>query len=471
MALKRALLVFILLSFTQWDTFSQVGIGTTTPDASSALEITSTTSGLLTPRMTTAQRTGISSPAVGLLVFDITENAFYYYNGGSWVRFEGARNNYKLIKSAADLSDELTAGGGTSYQLSTNTFYEINGTIVLSFPIDLNEAYIAGLDTNEDVLVHTGGTIFSGSAGGSIRNLTLVAAGVGGKIFDITGTNTETLVIQNSIIANTTNVGTIQDFSTVFMNIIQFSGNTDGITFTDINSLLLSNLGWFGNNAGTYETYTGTYSILEKQGGFSDVAGGATGIDVSSNPTVTNGSITGTSFTGAGTYVDPYTVGGFSGFNFSKEWNVLCPGLLTENDEVATGNLYVSSTATTSISASNTPTKMAGTTTGLNLFRTTSSTDNRITYTGTKTRFFTYTGSISVTASANGKRFVFYLAKNGSILPESEQSRKIANGADRGSISLSGVVELSTNDYVEVWVENINDATNITAESMNLLIK
>jgi hypothetical protein len=36
-------------------TFAQVGIGTNTPDASSILDITSTTGGLLTPRMTAAQ--------------------------------------------------------------------------------------------------------------------------------------------------------------------------------------------------------------------------------------------------------------------------------------------------------------------------------------------------------------------------------------------------------------------------------
>lgn len=64
--------------------FSQVGIGTTSPDTSSVLDISSTTQGLLTPRMTTAQRTAITTPAIGLLVYDTDEDAFYYYNNGSW---------------------------------------------------------------------------------------------------------------------------------------------------------------------------------------------------------------------------------------------------------------------------------------------------------------------------------------------------------------------------------------------------
>jgi hypothetical protein len=38
-------------------------------------------------------------------------------------------------------------------------------------------------------------------------------------------------------------------------------------------------------------------------------------------------------------------------------------------------------------------------------------------------------------------------------------------------MTLSGVTQLQTNDFIEVWVENINDGTDITMESMNLLIR
>ncbi len=49
------------------------GIGTTFPNASSLLDITSTTKGILIPRMTQAQRNAISSPATGLMIFQ-TDN-------------------------------------------------------------------------------------------------------------------------------------------------------------------------------------------------------------------------------------------------------------------------------------------------------------------------------------------------------------------------------------------------------------
>ncbi len=71
------------------EVFSQsVGIGSTTftPNASSILEIQSTAKGMLIPRMTLAQRTGIASPATSLLVYQTDAPAgFYYYNGTQWL--------------------------------------------------------------------------------------------------------------------------------------------------------------------------------------------------------------------------------------------------------------------------------------------------------------------------------------------------------------------------------------------------
>jgi hypothetical protein len=53
---------------------AQVGIGTTTPDNSSLLDLSSTTKGFLLPRMTTDQQTALINPAIGLTVFNITNN-------------------------------------------------------------------------------------------------------------------------------------------------------------------------------------------------------------------------------------------------------------------------------------------------------------------------------------------------------------------------------------------------------------
>jgi hypothetical protein len=61
-----------------------VGVGTTAPDASAILDLTSNTKGWLPPRMTTAERNAISSPAIGLTIYNTTANGLESYNGTGW---------------------------------------------------------------------------------------------------------------------------------------------------------------------------------------------------------------------------------------------------------------------------------------------------------------------------------------------------------------------------------------------------
>jgi len=69
-------------------TFGQVGINNENPDPSAALDISSSTGGLLVPRMTQTQRDAISPAATGLMIYQTDGTAgFYYYNGGSWVAY------------------------------------------------------------------------------------------------------------------------------------------------------------------------------------------------------------------------------------------------------------------------------------------------------------------------------------------------------------------------------------------------
>jgi hypothetical protein len=73
------------------NTGTAIGIGTASPNASALVEIQSTTQGLLLPTMTLAQKTAITSPATGLLIFQTDGTAgFYYYSGTAWVPIAGA---------------------------------------------------------------------------------------------------------------------------------------------------------------------------------------------------------------------------------------------------------------------------------------------------------------------------------------------------------------------------------------------
>jgi len=61
-----------------------LGLNNPTPHASAILDLVATNRGLLVPRMTTSQRTGISSPATSLLVYDTDNNYYYFYTGTYW---------------------------------------------------------------------------------------------------------------------------------------------------------------------------------------------------------------------------------------------------------------------------------------------------------------------------------------------------------------------------------------------------
>jgi|SaaInl47_10m_RNA_FD_contig_111_230133_length_2760_multi_5_loop_3 hypothetical protein len=84
------LLAAVLLAAT---TYAQIGVNNENPDASAALDITSTTGGLLPPRMTTTQRDAISA-AKGLVLFNTTTNTLQINEGdattANWVSLSPA---------------------------------------------------------------------------------------------------------------------------------------------------------------------------------------------------------------------------------------------------------------------------------------------------------------------------------------------------------------------------------------------
>ncbi len=89
--MKRILLqsvaVSLLLFISRYSNAQSVGINSTgsAPDASAMLDVSSTTSGMLIPRMTENQRTAIASPAIGLMVYQTDDTTgFYFYDGSLW---------------------------------------------------------------------------------------------------------------------------------------------------------------------------------------------------------------------------------------------------------------------------------------------------------------------------------------------------------------------------------------------------
>src|SRR6478609_5291095 len=80
--IRHSITLLLLVIFVQLN--AQVGVNTTTPHPSAALEIKSTTSGLLIPRIDKSARENMVNPANSLLVYDTTYEMFFYYQNGKW---------------------------------------------------------------------------------------------------------------------------------------------------------------------------------------------------------------------------------------------------------------------------------------------------------------------------------------------------------------------------------------------------
>ncbi|WP_342088122.1 hypothetical protein [Dyadobacter sp. OTU695] len=110
---------------------AQVGIGTTMPDASAQLDVTSDKKGVLVPRLTTVQRTAILTPADGLLVYDTDAKGFWYFkNGTGWVAINNAAFTLPYSGSGNDATPLFSIKNqGAGHALVAMTEGEGNGII------------------------------------------------------------------------------------------------------------------------------------------------------------------------------------------------------------------------------------------------------------------------------------------------------------------------------------------------------
>ena len=87
----KFLILFVVLSGLKTNVFAQagsVGVGTNAPYVNAILDITSTTKGVLLPRLTQVQRNVLTPllnlTANGLLIYNVTTLRFNYWNGTQW---------------------------------------------------------------------------------------------------------------------------------------------------------------------------------------------------------------------------------------------------------------------------------------------------------------------------------------------------------------------------------------------------
>lgn len=158
---RKFLIVICALSCVNWTNAQNVGISESggAPDASSMLDVTSTSSGLLIPRMTTTQRDGINGGTIAnsLFIFNITDNCLQIYNNGAstWENV-----HCFLSCSSAPSTPGSISGSATPCENETSVTYSISqvaGATSYSWSIPSGAAIVTGQGTTS-IIVNFGTT-------------------------------------------------------------------------------------------------------------------------------------------------------------------------------------------------------------------------------------------------------------------------------------------------------------------------
>lgn len=161
--MNKFLYVIIAILFIIKANAQNVDIVTAFPNANTALEITSTTKGMLPPRMTSIQRDGISSPIPpGLVIYNISINAFQCFNGSAW---------YATIHYIGE-----SYGGGIVFYVYNNGQH---GLIAATTDANGSASLRWGSINNNNTYAYAGRTIGGTGIGAGKSNTNLIVAAQG----------------------------------------------------------------------------------------------------------------------------------------------------------------------------------------------------------------------------------------------------------------------------------------------------
>ncbi|GLR20177.1 tail fiber domain-containing protein [Portibacter lacus] len=240
---------------------ANVGIGTSTPHSSSQLEMSSTSKGLLIPRMYTGHMENIVDPEEGLLVYVYNEKQFYVFDGDSW---------QIVSKSALGLSDT-----------DNDTKIEVEESIdedVIRFRTRGKERWT--MNENRLEPKNSGGSVFIGEGAGMNDDLSSnrnIAFGYN-ALFSNTSSNQNTAIGTETLYHNTTG------FRNIASGYQALYKNTEGNWNTAYGyQALWSNIGGDLNNAngyhalynntnGSWNTATGREALFYNTTGDSNTA-------------------------------------------------------------------------------------------------------------------------------------------------------------------------------------------------------
>jgi hypothetical protein len=265
-----------------------------------------------------------------------------------------------------------------------------------------------------------------------------------------------------------TNVGTIANYSNFIMQDSAFL-NSGGLTFDGTIGTVGFDQCFFDCNAtNTAITIPATANITRRfriiYSSFVVLAG-ETGINVNASATIPAESyiLDTVNFSGGGTYL--------TGVNHTSNLSLFTNCANITNTAV-NGQLYMQNNATaTTVGASNTFYKVAGTTTASADNSKFSHSNNRLTCDAVISRKYYIQATLSFTSNAsNVCEFGFYDSQLAAIRTPS-RTLSTANAAGRAeNVTFMCVAEMSSGDFIEVHCANTTGANNITVESLNFII-
>ena len=160
--IRFAIFTAIIMLFIAQNASAQVGIGTSNPDNSAMLDVTSTTKGFLAPRVTSVQRNLIPSPATGLLVYDKDSTCFFYYTGLAWKSLKNSTQTSYTAGTGITISGASISAQNTTAQWNAN---KLNGKSISSTTPTSGQvlkyngySWVPGTDSTGSGSTYTGGT-------------------------------------------------------------------------------------------------------------------------------------------------------------------------------------------------------------------------------------------------------------------------------------------------------------------------
>jgi len=263
-------------------------------------------------------------------------------------------------------------------------------------------------------------------------------------------------------------VGTIKDYTNFIMNDSAFL-NSQGLTFDGtIGTIGMTNCLFDCASSGTVFTLPSTLTVSRRfriiYSSFV-VLSGETGINASASATIGDEKyiLDTVNFSGGGTYL--------SGLDSTSNKSLFanCVGIANTSTR---GFMYmVNNTTDTTIGVSNVNVwvKASGTTTAGSNNSKFTHTSNKLTYTGAFINSFLISISANVRSGSSSQVISIGVAKNGSILTESEMTIRtdVANQEYPGSTHTQ--IEMTANDYVELFVKNTS-SSNMRVSDLNFSV-